>query len=62
MLEMPERVPAGTSRHVWPKLCTVFHTLLVKLCNSLPQDPGSSLMGGGVSGDARDRNLEKSLS
>lgn len=61
MLGMPERVPAGTSRHVWPKLCTVFHMLLVKLCNSSPQDTGSSLMGG-TSGDARDRNLEKSLS
>lgn len=42
----PEWAPAGTSRHVWPKLCIVFHTLLVKLCNSLPQDPGSLLVGG----------------
>lgn len=42
----PEWAPAGTSRHVWPKLCIAFHTLLVKLCNSLPQDPGSLLVGG----------------
>lgn len=42
----PEQTPAGTSRHAWPNLCTVFHTLLAKLCKSLPQDPGSALVGG----------------
>lgn len=54
----PEQPPAGTLRHVWPKLSTVFQMLLVKLCNSLSQDPGSSLLGG----DTWDRNPEKPLS
>lgn len=42
----PEWAPAGISRQVWPELCIVFHTLLVKLCNSLTQDPGNLLVGG----------------
>lgn len=43
----PKRAPAGTLTHVWPELCTVFHVLLIKLYNSLPQYPGSSLGKGG---------------
>jgi len=57
------RARMSTCKHLktcaWPDLCAVFHMWLVKLHNSLAQDPGSALVGGG---DTWDRNLEKPLS